>query len=61
MLNVLGERELDYFHKVGNHDIQYNVEVLRRELKRSKHRRNNRRLKAVSSSQQAQTIFTCSH
>ena len=46
--SVLGERELDYFHKVGNHEIQYNVEVLRREVKRSKHRRNNRRLKAVS-------------
>ena len=46
--SILGERELDYFHSIGDHEIQYHVEALRREVRLSKHRKNNRRLKAFS-------------
>ena len=46
--SILGNQELDYFYSIGDHDLQYHVEVLRREVKQSKHRRKNRRLKAIS-------------
>ena len=44
---LLDEPELDYFLSIDDHDIQYHVEVLKKESSRHKHHLRNRRFNAI--------------